>query len=100
MDRFLLWSDDNHDPVIWLNMELMGTDREEILRNVLCSEPKSSNSQDCIIKEICPWDFDDDDLDDQDCDKLFDWFQSKPKFTEEQWQLIFEENWKELIKFI
>lgn len=100
MDRFLLWSDDNHDPVIWLNMELMGTDREEILRNVLYSEPKSSNSQDCIIKEICPWDFDDDDLDDQDCDKLFDWFQSKPKFTEEQWQLIFEGNWKELIKFI
>lgn len=99
MDRFLLWSDDNHDPVIWLNMELMGTDREEILRNVLYSEPKSSNSQDCIIKEICPWDFEDD-LDDQDCDKLFDWFQSKPKFTEEQWQLIFEENWKELIKFI
>ncbi len=54
MDRFLLWNDDNHDPVVWLNMELMGTDREEILRNVLYSEPKPSNSQDCIIKEIYP----------------------------------------------
>lgn len=99
MNRFLLWSDDNHDPVIWLNMELMGTDREEILRNVLYSEPKSSNNQDCIVKEISPWDFEDD-LSDQDFDRLFDWFQSMPKFTEEQWQLIFEENWKELIKFI
>lgn len=99
MNRFLLWNDDNHDPVVWLNMELMGVDKEEILKNVLYAEPKSSNNRDCIVKEIFPWDFEDD-LNDRDFDRLFDWFQSTPKFTEEQWQLIFEENWKELIKFI
>lgn len=99
MNRFLLWSDDNHDPVVWLNMELMGVDIEEILKSVLYSEPKPSSNQDCIVKEVEPWDFDED-LNDRDYDKLFDWFQSMPNFTEEQWQLIFEENWKELIKFI
>ena len=99
MNRFLLWNDDNHDPAVWLNMEFMGVDKEEVLKSVLYSEPKPSNDQSCIIKEICPWDFGDD-LSDQDCDKLFDWFQSMPEFTGEQWQLIFEENWEELIKFI
>ena len=99
MNKFLLWSDDNHDPVVWLNMEFMGVDIEEILKSVLYSEPKPSNNQDCVVKEVEPWDFDED-LNDRDCDKLFDWFQSMPNFTEEQWQLIFEENWKELIKFI
>ena len=99
MNRFLLWNDDNHSSAVWLNMKFMGADKEEVLKNVLFSEPKPSNNQDCIVKEIFPWDFEDD-LSDQDFDRLFDWFQSMPEFTGEQWQLIFEENWKELIKFI
>ena len=65
MNRFLLWNDDNHDPAVWLNMEFMGVDKEEVLKSVLYSEPKPSNDQDCIVKEIFPWDFEDD-LSDQD----------------------------------
>lgn len=28
----------------------------------------------------------------------FDWFQRMPHFTEEQWNLIFKKQWKELFK--
>ena len=46
---------------------------------------------------IYPWDFEDE-FNDDDFDKLFYWFQKMPNFTDEQWDLIFKKQWKELFK--
>ena len=44
------------------------------------------------------WSTNEDEFNDDDFDKLFDWFQKMPNFTDEQWDLIFKKQWKELFK--
>lgn len=98
-DRILMWNDDNHEPCIWINNEFLGTDLNTVIKNALYSHPQSE-ANDCEILEIYPWNFEEgeDKVEEPEVDILFDWFQENPKFTEEQWNLIFEEKWRSLGK--
>lgn len=97
-DRILLWNDDNHEPCIWINNEFAGIDIDTVIKSALYSNPKSEKEE-CEVLEIYPWDFEDD-FNDDDFDKIFDWFQGIPDFTEEQWDLVFEKNWKKLFQIL
>lgn len=95
-DKIFMWDDDNHEPCIWINNEFAGIDLDTVIESALYSKPKSEIKK-CITLKISPWDFEDD-FNDDDFDKLFDWFQSMPKFTDKQWELIFKQQWQELFK--
>lgn len=95
-DRILLWNDDNHAPCVWINNKFAGVDLDRVIKNALYAQPISKEGFYEILY-IYPWDFEDE-FNDDDFDKLFYWFQTMPKFTEEQWNLIFKKQWKELFK--
>ena len=94
-DRILLWNDDNHKPCVWINNKFAGVDLDTVVKSALYSNPKSEKKE-CEVLEIYPWDFED--LDEGEDEILFDWFQSMPSFTDEQWDLIFEQQWRKLGK--
>lgn len=98
-DRILMWNDDNHEPCVWINNKFVGANLNTVIKNALYSRPQSETNN-CEILEIYPWDFEEgeDKVKEPEADMLFDWFQKNPGFTEEQWNLIFEEKWKSLGK--
>ncbi len=98
-DRILMWNDDNHEPCVWINNKFAGADLNTVIKHALYSRPQSE-ANDCEILEIYPWNFEEgeDKVEEQEADILFDWLQENPKFTEEQWDLIFEEKWRSLGK--
>ena len=98
-DRFLIWNDDNHESCVWCNNEYVGAEFETTLKNLLYINPQSKTKE-CEILQICPWDFTEGEykVEEPEDDKLFKLFQKTPKFSEEQWNLIFKKNWKNLIK--
>lgn len=97
-NEILLWNDDNHDPCVWINREFMGVDFGTVLENALFATPK--NTKKIVIKEVFPWDFQDDceDLEDSESDIIFDWFQGIPDISSDQWRYIFNSDWKRLGK--
>ena len=95
-DRILLWNDDNHAPFVWINNKFAGVDLDRVIKSALYAQPISKEGFYEILY-IYPWDFEDE-FNDDDFDKLFDLFQNMSDFTEEQWNLIFKRQWKELFK--
>lgn len=95
-DRILLWNDDNHEPSVWINREFAGVDLDTVIQSALYSKP-ISNLKECEILDVCDWTFDGE-VEDEEYDILFDWFQSMPDISEEQWNYIFEGKWNELGK--
>jgi hypothetical protein len=97
-DRILLWNDDNHEPAVWINKNFMGNDFITVIENALNEIPNSENSSE--ILEIYPWDFkeDDDSLSEEEIELLIDWFQENPSINSEQWDYIFNHEWRKLGK--
>lgn len=95
-DRILLWDDDNHEPCVWINKEFAGVDLDTVVKSALYMQPISKEDFYEVLY-IYPWNFEDE-FNDDDFDKLFYWFQKIPHFTDEQWDLIFKKQWKELFK--
>lgn len=94
-DRILLWDDDNHEPCVWINNKFAGVDLDTVIKSALYTQPVGKKEF-CEILYIYPWDFED--LDEGEDEILFDWFQGMPSFTDEQWDLIFEQQWRKLGK--
>lgn len=95
-DRILLWDDDNHDPCVWINNKFAGVGLDTAIKSALYMKP-ISKEEFYEILYVYPWDFEDE-FNDEDFNRLFDWFQSMPIFTEEQWELAFKREWKKLVK--
>lgn len=94
-DRILLWNDDNHEPCVWINNKFAGVDLDTVIESALYTQPVGKKEF-CEILCIYPWDFED--LNEGEDEILFDWFQGMPSFTDEQWDLIFEQQWGKLGK--
>lgn len=94
-DRILLWDDENHEPCVWINNKFAGVDLDTVIKSALYMQPVGKKEF-CEILYIYPWDFED--LDEGEDEILFDWFQGMPSFTDEQWDLIFEQQWRKLGK--
>lgn len=95
-DKILLWNDDNHDPLVYINNKFMGVDFDTVLESVLYTKPISDK---CEILTLYCWDLDDAEYEnDGDQDIIFDWFQSMPNISEEQWDYIFKSDWVSLGK--
>lgn len=95
-DRIFIWYEDNGDFYIWINNEFVGRHLDRALRNALYSKP-ISKEEDCwelgrYPKEKIIG------LEDDELENLNDWVKTIPKITDEQWKLLFEEDWKSLLK--
>lgn len=96
-DRILIWDDDSyHEPYVWINNKFAGVDIDIVVKSALYQDALSKEME-CEILAIYPWSFSDY-LDDKELDKMIAWFQSMPKFTEEQWNLIFKGQWQRILK--
>lgn len=97
-DRILIWNDDNHEPVVYINRKLMGVDFETVIKSALFCK-NLGEEKDCEILNLYCWDIEDNDFEnEEEFDILFDWFQSMPKMSEEQWDLIFKKDFIKLGK--
>lgn len=94
-DRILLWNDDNHEPCVWINNKFAGADLETIIESALYVHPVGEEES-CEMLYLYFDNFEG--LDEGEDEILFDWFQSMPNFTEEQWDLIFKQEWRKLGK--
>lgn len=97
-DKILLWNDDNHEPSVWINKHFIGNDFITVLKMSL--KEKQNFDLEPEILEIYPWDFEEDDnsLAEKEVELLCDWFQENPSINAEQWDYIFNHEWRKLGK--
>lgn len=86
------WCDDNHDPVYWLNEELLGVDIKTIAENLFglgqANGPEALEFQEIALTG--------DSFPDEIWEQLFEFFQTMPSLDETDVRLIVNQEWQEL----
>ena len=86
------WCDDNHDPVYWLNEELLGVDIKAIAENLFglgqANGPEALEFQEIALTG--------DSFPDEIWEQLFEFFQTMPNLDETDVRLIVNQEWQEL----
>lgn len=86
------WCDDNHDPVYWLNEELLGVDIKTIAENLFglgqVNGPEALEFQEIALTG--------DSFPDEIWEQLFEFFQTMPSLDETDVRLIVNQEWQEL----
>lgn len=86
------WCDDNHDPVYWLNEELLGVDIKIIAENLFglgqANGPEALEFQEIALTG--------DSFPDEIWEQLFEFFQTMPNLDETDVRLIVNQEWQEL----
>lgn len=86
------WCDDNHDPVYWLNEELLGADIKTIAEN-LFGLGQANGLEALEFQEIA---LTGDSFPDEIWEQLFEFFQTMPNLDETDVRLIVNQEWQEL----
>ena len=103
MDRLNLirFNDDNHAERLWLNGTYIGdlSNIGSIIQNsiVIIKDLNDDYKFEDISVYVCD-DFDD--VDDDDVDRIWEFFNKVEQISEKQMKLIIDKNWKELLKTI
>lgn len=84
--------DDNHDPVYWLNEELLGVDIKTIAES-LFGLGQANGPEVLKFQEIA---LTGDSFPDEIWEELFEFFQTMPKLDETDVRLIVNQKWQEL----
>lgn len=86
------WCDDNHDPVYWLNEELLGVDIKTIAENLFglgqANGPEALEFQEIALTG--------DSFPDEIWEQLFEFFQTMPNLDETDVRLIVNQEWQKL----
>lgn len=86
------WCDDNHDPVYWLNTQLLGIDMVTIAETLfIMGQAQALETVD--FQEIA---LTGDSFPEDIWEELFDFFQTTPTLDETDVCLIVEDKWQEL----
>lgn len=104
-NRIIIWNDDNHESEVYFNGEKAGYLGDEldcittVAERAAAAGPKPTICKRVYIFDLCEV-MDDKEKNGEDFEKLVRFFQTATKFTSEQEQAIFNEDYNKLLELI
>ena len=104
-NRIIIWNDDNHESEVYFNGEKAGYLGDEldcittVAERAAAAGPKPTICKRVYIFDLCEV-MDDEEENKEDFEKLVKFFQTTTKFTPEQEQAIFNEDYNKLLELI
>lgn len=104
-NRIIIWNDDNHESEVYFNGEKAGYLGDElncittVAERAAAAGPKPTICKRVYIFDLCEV-MDDKEENEEDFEKLVRFFQTATKFTPEQEQAIFNEDYNKLLELI
>lgn len=104
-NRVIIWNDDNHESEIYFNGEKAGYLGDElgcittVAEQAAAAGPKPTICKRVYIFDLCEA-MDGEEENKEDFEKLVEFFQTATKFTPEQEQAIFNEDYNKLLELI
>ena len=104
-NRVIIWNDDNHESEVYFNGEKAGYLGDELnCITTVAERAAAAGSKPTICKRVYIFDLcevmDDEEENKEDFEKLVEFFQTTTRFTPEQEQAIFNEDYNKLLKLI
>lgn len=104
-NRIIIWNDDNHESEVYFNGEKAGYLGDElgcittVAEQAAAAGPKPTICKRVYIFDLCEV-MDDEEENEENFEKLVRFFQTATKFTPEQEQAIFNEDYNKLLELI
>lgn len=100
-NRIIIWNDDNHESEVYFNGEKVGYLGDELdCITTVAERAAAAGPKPTICKRVYLFDLGEDEENKEDFEKLVEFFQTATRFTPEQEQAIFNEDYNKLLELI